>query len=62
MNVEEAWRLLRARLEAKDADKRYLDSARAVFAAGVYAASHDVLMRGATATQLALAAERIDRS
>lgn len=60
MNVEEAWTLLRARLEAKDVDARHLDSARAVFAAGVYAASHDVLMRGATAADLARAAERID--
>jgi len=61
MTVEEAWRLLKIRMEGEGASLRLIDSARVTFAAGVYAASHDVLMNRASPGDLSEAAARVEK-
>lgn len=59
--VEETWRRLQDRMGREGATWVYVDSVRAAYVAGVYAASQDVLMRGAGSRDLSEAADRIEK-
>lgn len=55
------WDMIRSRMEKSGAEKRFIESARLMFAAGVYAASKDVLMNRADSQSLSEAADKIER-
>lgn len=60
-NVEEAWRLLKIRMENEGFTLRQIDVRRAAFISGVYAASADLLMNGVNPKALSDAADRIEK-
>ncbi len=55
------WDSIRTRMEKTGADTRFIDSARVMFAAGIYAASKDVLMNRADSRTLSEAATKIEK-
>ena len=61
MTVEDAWRLLKTRMENGGATSAMINNAREYFLGGVYAASADVLMNRSTPGDLSEAAGRIEK-
>lgn len=61
MMVDLAWNLMLMRMQNDGALPAHIDSVRAAFCAGVYAASADVTLHRSTGEQISLVADRIER-
>ena len=59
--ISETWRNIKNRMERQGNSVRDVDNFRVAFAAGVYAASKDVLLNRADSRTLSEAADRIER-